>query len=72
MWRGTDVFMSVNRKSQRPMAAASALALSNTFTFKARTAMRTGGPDNDDDEEALVRKLMPIMAAVITLALVFS
>lgn len=34
--------------------------------------MRTGGPDNDDDEEALVRKLMPIMAAVITLALVFS
>lgn len=56
------------------MASASALALPNTFSlpFRSRTAMRTGGPDNDDDDETVALRLMPILAAVITLALVFS
>ena len=31
---------------------------------------RTGGPDDDEDDE--LRRLMPILAAVITIAVVFG
>jgi len=55
--------------------AAASLAQTQRFVFGTRVAMRTGGPQNDndgDDEDALVRRLMPIMAAVIIFAFIFS
>ena len=52
------------------MPAALSMALSNTLalTAPARTGMRTGGPDNDEDEDVVVARLLPILAAVIALA----
>ncbi|MEP6654686.1 MAG: hypothetical protein ABJA82_15090 [Myxococcales bacterium] len=37
-----------------------------------RKNTRTGGPDDEDDEAALVRKLMPIVAILIMLAVIFG
>lgn len=36
-----------------------------------RSATRTGGPDDDDDDDEL-RWLMPILAVVVVLAVVFG
>ncbi len=55
--------------------AAASVASTQRFVFGARAATRTGGPQNDndgDDEDALVRRLMPLMAAVISIAFIFS
>jgi hypothetical protein len=38
-----------------------------------RASIQTGGPDDDDDREAaLVRKLVPIVAIIILIAVVFG
>jgi hypothetical protein len=53
------------------MAAVAAAPLSLPFQWK--SALRTGGPDDPDgDEDEQVRRLMPIMAAVIAIAVIFS
>jgi hypothetical protein len=51
-----------------------ALALPLPFAGAARqdkAQMRTGGPDDDDEDDEL-RRLMPILALVITIAVVFG
>ena len=55
--------------------AAVSMALGGAMALPAPTRMftRTGGPDDDgDDENALLRKLMPILAAVIAMATIFG
>jgi hypothetical protein len=55
------------------MSAGGALALPAPFALSGRqtkTQMRTGGPDDDEDDE--LRRLMPILALVITIAVVFG
>ena len=37
---------------------------------RAKQRMRTGGPDDDEDDE--LRRLMPILAAVIAIAVIFG
>jgi hypothetical protein len=55
-------------------AQGAALALPGPFAAAAwqeKTRMRTGGPDGDDEDDEL-RRLMPILALVITIAVVFG
>ena len=54
-------------------AQGAAIALPAPFARSARqdkTNLRTGGPDDDEDDE--LRRLMPILALVITIAVVFG
>lgn len=44
----------------------------STWSWRDNRSTRTGGPDDEDDEAALVRKLMPIVAIIIMLAVVFG
>lgn len=53
--------------------AGAAIALQAPFMLTARRQRqntRTGGPDDDEDDE--LRRLMPILAAVIAIAVVFG
>ena len=43
-----------------------------TFAGSAPSVGRTGGPDNDDEDELVVRRLLPLLAVVLTLAFVFG
>ena len=54
------------------MTATLSMALGNTLALMApaRTGMRTGGPDNDEDEDVVVARLLRILAAVIALAVI--
>jgi hypothetical protein len=52
---------------------AGAIALdANLATFGARQrhSTRTGGPDDDEDDQ--LRRLMPILASVIAIAVIFG
>jgi hypothetical protein len=55
---------------------AGALALPGAWPVirgRSRPAMRTGGPDNDNgDDEAMVRKLIPIVTVVVIAAALFD
>lgn len=67
-------FCRLGLVGQSFLAQGAALALPMPFTAAAReekTRMRTGGPDDDDEDEEL-RRLMPILALVITVAVVFG
>ena len=44
----------------------------STWGWNSNRATRTGGPDDEDDEAELVRKLMPIVAIIVMLAVVFG
>lgn len=64
---------SMYRVLHRMWAQGAALALPARFALPARaekTSMRTGGPDDDEDDE--LRRLMPILALVIAIAVVFG
>jgi hypothetical protein len=50
-------------------AAATALPWQGSL-FRHRSSTQTGGPDDDEDDD--LRFLMPILALVITLAVIFS
>lgn len=62
--------MNSTQEEAIKMTATLSMALSNTLALMAptRTGMRTGGPDNDEDEDVVVARLLPILAAVIALA----
>jgi hypothetical protein len=50
---------------------AGALAVRNPLLFaREKKNTRTGGPDDDEDDE--LRRLMPILAMVIVIAVVFG
>jgi hypothetical protein len=50
---------------------AGALAVHNPLMLaRGQKATRTGGPDDDEDDE--LRRLMPILAMVIVVAVVFG
>ena len=56
---------------RRLWAQGQAMALEAPYLMARRKQkMGTGGPDDDEDDE--LRRLMPILAAVITIAVVFS
>jgi hypothetical protein len=40
------------------------------FGLRARQSTRTGGPDDDEDDQ--LRRLMPILASVIAIAVIFG
>ena len=40
--------------------------------MESKTATRTGGPDDDDGDDNELRWLMPLLAVVVTLAVVFG
>lgn len=51
--------------------SAGAIALdANLLTFAPRQSTRTGGPDDDEDDH--LRRLMPILASVIAIAVIFG
>jgi hypothetical protein len=63
--------MSPYGKLQRMWATGRAMALqAPVFMVREHKNTRTGGPDDDEDDE--LRRLMPILAAVITIAVVFG
>jgi hypothetical protein len=64
--------MSPYRKLHRLWASGHAIALQAPIMLARREQKhtRTGGPDDDEDDE--LRRLMPILAAVITIAVVFG
>ena len=63
--------MSPYRKLQRLWASGQAIALHAPLMLaRQQKNIRTGGPDDDEDDE--LRRLMPILAAVITIAVVFG
>jgi hypothetical protein len=70
-----SMYRSVRRLMGHSLwAQGAALALPAPFAMVARhakTQMRTGGPDDDDEDDEL-RRLMPILALVITIAVVFG
>jgi hypothetical protein len=54
-------------------AQGAAIALPGPMALPAREEranMRTGGPDDDEDDE--IRRLMPILALVIAIAVIFG
>jgi hypothetical protein len=76
-WRGGDPSFTLNARMlpnvllAKMAAAAPAAALPLPFEF--RIAPRTGGPeDPEEDENELLRRLMPIVAAIIVLAALFG
>ena len=40
--------------------------------MESKTATRTGGPDDDDGDDNELRWLMPLLALVVTIAVVFG
>ena len=63
--------MSPYGKLQRMWASGRAVALQAPMMLaREQKNIRTGGPDDDEDDE--LRRLMPILAAVITIAVVFG
>lgn len=63
--------MSPYGKLQRMWASGRAMALQAPMLMvREHKNTRTGGPDDDEDDE--LRRLMPILAAVITIAVVFG
>ena len=63
--------MSPYGKLQRMWATGRAMALqAPVLMVREHKSTRTGGPDDDEDDE--LRRLMPILAAVITIAVVFG
>jgi hypothetical protein len=63
--------MSPYGKLQRMWASGRAMALQAPMLMaREHKNTRTGGTDDDEDDE--LRRLMPILAAVITIAVVFG
>jgi hypothetical protein len=63
--------MSPYGKLHRLWASGQAIALQAPLMLaREKKNTRTGGPDDDEDDE--LRRLMPILAAVITIAVVFG
>ena len=62
----------MNGKLQRMWASGQAVALEAPFLLarRERKNSRTGGPDDDEGDE--LRRLMPILAAVIAIAVIFG
>ena len=52
---------------------AGAIALDGSMLslgMRAKQSIRTGGPDDDEDDQ--LRRLMPILASVIAIAVIFG
>lgn len=64
---GSMSFPALSRWTHAAVGAVAAAPWQAAFL---RTATRTGGPDDDEDDE--VRALMPVLAAVIALAVIFG
>jgi hypothetical protein len=51
--------------------SAGAIALDANLAFaRPKQSIRTGGPDDDEDDQ--LRRLMPILASVIAIAVIFG